>query len=404
MAGTSDKARFFQEQAVPELQEFARKKIFTKEEIASITRKRSDFEHIINARGSKPQDYTRYTEYEMNLEFLRRKRVKRLGVKASKQTGQRRIFFVLDRATKKFPGDVGLWMQYITFAQKQGSNRKVSQLLTSVLRLYPTKPELWIYAATMRGADIAEARSYMQRGLRFCGSCKRMWIEYARLEMIHVSKIAGRRHILGLDAEHIEESSRQNDEDDHENMITLPAVTAEDVVPAQRSSDAMEQAALEKLSKSPAISGAIPMAIFDAAMKHFNNGSDLCQAFFDMVAEFYEVPCQDSILSHIMDALRTIAPESPGTLIRWIQHPVIGIDVTSLKFPSLFGLCLDRMKAAFETLTLISTTPKTTPHARTLGQQVIAWMSAYQKKDLDADVREVVRVTIAKAESLSARF
>lgn len=400
MAGASDKARFFQEQSVPELQEFARKKIYTKEEIASITRKRSDFEHILSARGSKPQDYARYAEYEMNLESLRRKRVKRLGIKTSNHTGQRRIFFVLDRATKKFPGDVGLWMQYITFAQKQKSNKKVSQLLTSVLRLHPTKPELWIYAATMRGDDITEARSYMQRGLRFCGSSEGLWLEYARLEMIHISKIAGRRRILGLDVE-VEEKRRPITEDDDEGMITLPAIAAEDIMPAQRSSDGVEQAALEKLSTSPALSGAIPLAIFDAAMKHFKQNNELCQKFFDVAAEFPELPCQERILTHIMDTLLTIAPESPGTLIRWIQQPVIGVGVMSPEFPALLGSCLDRMKTSFETLTPISTASETSRPIGILGQQVIAWMLTYQNEDLDPDVRKVMRITIRKAESIS---
>lgn len=404
MAGASDKARFFQEQSVPELQEFIRKRIFTKEEIASIARKRSDFEHILNARGSKPQDYARYAEYEMNLEFLRRKRVKRLGVKTSHYTGQRRIFSVLDRATKKFPGDLGLWMQYITFAQKQESSKKVSQLLTKVLRLHPTKPELWIYAATIKCADIIEARSYMQRGLRFCGSSEELWIEYARLEMIHVSKIAGRRRILGLDVEKVKEKSRQNSEDDDGNIITLPAITAEDIMPAQRPSDGVEQEALEKLSTSPAVSGAIPVAIFDAAVKHFKDDIDFCQQFFDMIAEFHEVPYQESILSHIIDTLHTIAPESLGTLIRWIQQPVIGIDATSPEFPVLFGHCLDRMKKSFGTLNPISTAPEAARPISILGQQLIAWMLTYQKEDLDADVGKVIRITIRKVESISGRL
>ncbi|KAL9128155.1 MAG: hypothetical protein Q9175_007588 [Cornicularia normoerica] len=404
MAGASDKARFFQEQSVPELQEFARKKIFIKEEIASIARKRSNFEHILNARGPKPQDYARYAEYEMNLESLRRKRVKRLGVKTSNHTGQRRIFFVLDRATKKFPGDLGLWMQYVTFAQKQKSNKKVSQLLTSVLRLHPTKPELWVHAATTRGADITGARSYMQRGLRLCGSSETLWIEYARLEMIHISKIAGRRRILGLDVENVEEKSGRNSEDDDEDMITLPVITAEDIISAQRSSDGLEQEVLEKLSTSPALSGAIPMAIFDAAMKHFKEGNELCQRFFDTIAECQKVPCQENLLSHIMDTLRRIAPESPGTLIRWIQQPVIGIDVTSPEFPTLFGRSLDRMKEAFEILTPISSGSETARPISILGQHVIAWMLTYQKGDLDTDVCRVIRIAIRKVESISGRL
>lgn len=404
MAGASDKARFFQEQSVPELQDFARKKIFTTEEIASITKKRSDFEHILNARGSKPQDYARYTEYEMNLESLRRKRVKRLGVKVSNHTGQRRIFFILDRATKKFPGDVGLWMQYITLAQKQGSNKKVSKLLTSVLRLHPTKPELWIYAATMRCANITEARSYMQRGLRFCESSKELWIEYAKLEMTHVSKVAGRRRILGLNVQMITDKTRQDTEDGDEGIIHLPIITAEDKRPVQGLSDVAQEEALEKLNTGPALSGAIPMAIFDAAMKRFKESDELCQQFFDMVAEFHEVPCQQKILSHMIDFLCSIAPESPETLIRWIQQPVIGVDVTTPEFPALFGHCLDRIKKSFETLTPNYAMPETARPMSILGQQVITWLLSYQKENLDADIRNVMRTMIGRVESMSGRF
>ena len=404
MAGASDKARFFQEKSVPELQEFSRKNIFTKEEIASIARRRSDFEHILSARGSKPKDYARYAEYEMNLESLRRKRVKRLEVKTSSHTSQRRIFFVLERAIKKFPGDLALWMQYITFAQKQRSNQKVSQLLTSILRLHPTKPELWIYAATMRDASITEARSYMQRGLRLCGSSEGLWIEYARLEIIHISKIAKRSRILGLDVDKVEKRSSQNSVVEDEDLITLPAVTVEDIGPAHRLSDGVELEALEKLSTSPASSGAIPMAIFDAAMKHFKRDSGVCQRFFDMVADFQEATCQESMLSHIMDTLRTVAPESPETLIRWIQQPVIGIPVTSPEFPAFFGSCLDRVEESFDTLAPMATVSKNARPIRTLGQQIIDWMLTYEKKDLDADIRKVIRLAFKNVESILSRF
>ena len=401
MAGASDKARFFQEQSIPELQELSRKKIFTRKEIASITRKRSDFEHILNARGSKPRDFARYTEYEMNLESLRRRRVERLGVKTSNHTGQRRISFVLDRATQRFPGDVGLWIQYITFAQKQRSSKQVSQLIARILRLHPSKPEVWIYAATMEGVNITQARGYMQRALRLCGSSETLWIEYARLEMTHLSRIAGRRRILGLGVEKAEEEKRENPEDDNEDMITLPAITANDITPAHLPSEGMEQEVLEKLSTGPALSGAIPMAIFDAAMKHFEESDEFCQRFFDMIAEFKEIPCQQSMLSHIMDTLRSIAPKDPETLIRWIQQPVIGIDITSLAFPVLFGHCLDRMKESFETVTSISPVARTARHVGPLGQRVTAWMLSYQKENYDDDVRKVIKTTIRKVESMS---
>ena len=403
MAAASDKVRFLQERSVPELQEFARKKIFTRDEITSIAKKRSDFEHILNARGSEPQDYIRYTEYEMNLESLRRKRVRRLGVNISNHTGQRHIFFILDRATKKFPSDVGLWMQYITFAQKQGSNKKVSQLLTSVLRLHPTKPELWIYAATMGRTNIMEARSYMQRGLRLCGDSEKLWVEYAKLEMMYISKIAARKRILGLDVAEIEKESEQNTGNNDDGTGNLPAITHEDLMPTQRSSDGAKLEVLEKLGTGSVLLGAIPMAIFDAAMKHFKPSDKLCQQFFDMVAEFSQAPCQQSILCHIIDTMRSVAPQNPETLIRWIQQPVRGIDVTTPEFPALFRCCLDHMKRSFETLTPIRATQGTARPMNILGHQVIAWLLSYQKEVLDADIRQVMSTTIRKVESMSSR-
>ena len=402
MAGASDKARFYLEQSVPELQELAAKKIFTTQEISSIAKKRSDFEHKLNARGSQPSDYVRYAEYEMNLESLRKKRAKRLGAKSSNHTGQRRIFFVLDRATRKFQGDVGLWMQYITFARKQKSNKKVSQIFTSVLRLHPTKAELWIYAANYaleeRG-DMTEARSYMQRGLRFCGREGRLWVEYARLEMGYVAKIIGRRRILGLDQEDDKQEEVKDLDGVDGDVVALPTVTAEDMNPDQQSIEDVDPEALQKLVASPALSGAIPVAIFDAAMKQplFKDDQKLGLQFFDVVAEFGELPCTGRILVHVMDTIRGLAPESPETLIRWIWQPVIAIGVSSPVFPTGLGLCLDRLKLALKKLEQSSTTPNKIRSRIRLDQQVMERMLMYLKEDgLDPDIRKVIVMTLRK--------
>ncbi|MCJ1459070.1 U3 snoRNP protein [Mycoblastus sanguinarius] len=398
MAGASDKARFYLEASVPELQELERKKIFTKAEITSIAKKRSDFEHKINARGSRPSDYARYVEYETNLDSLRRKRVKRLGVKYGRHAGQRRIFFILDRATKKFQGDIGLWMQYITFARKQKSNKKVSQILTSMLRLHPTKPNLWIYAANYaveeRG-DMAEARSYMQRGLRFCTRDTRMWVEYARLEMIYIAKIVGRRRILGLDDDQaMKETAQEGGIDGDE--VALPAIAADDVNPETPAREGVDQAALEKLGATPTLSGVIPMAIFDAAVKEFKGDGKVCEEFFDMVAEFPEVPCTRQILSHLLDSLKAMAPESPATLIRFIRQPVIGIDATLANFPASLGLSLSRMKNAFKTLEYAHTASETARPRCILDQLVIEWILPYLSQNLDPDVRKVLLMAFEK--------
>jgi len=282
----SDKARFYLEQQVPELQEYERKQIFTREEIAAIAKKRSDFEHILNARGSKAADYVRYATYEMNLDSLRKKRCKRLGVKATAHGGQRTIFFILDRATKKFPGDLGLWVQYVQFCQKEKASKKLAKVFTSMLRLKPREWGLWVLAAKHYAEEVGDmttARSYMQRGLRFCKDERRMYLEYAKLEMVYLAKLAARRKILGLDEER---KAPEGPDEEDDNMMMLPEISAEDLDPeANKGVEEVNAAALERLANAPAYTGAIPLAIFDAAMKQFSEDSDVANDFFDLVAD-----------------------------------------------------------------------------------------------------------------------
>ncbi|KAI9723713.1 MAG: hypothetical protein M1812_001013 [Candelaria pacifica] len=384
MAGASDKARFFLEQSVPELQEFERKKIFTKVEIRSIAKKRSDFEHKINARGSHTSDYARYAEFEINLESLRRKRVKRLGIKTSGHAGQRRIFFVFDRATRKFHGDVGLWMQYVEFARKEKANKKLTQILTGVLRMHPTKPELWIYAAQYamdEHADMTAARSYMQRGLRFCKTSRSLWLEFAKLEMIYISKIAARRKILGLDKPRTLKGEAEMDE----NMISLPELTAEDINPSLARDDSIDEVALQNLSATPAMNGAIPMAIFDTAMKQFQNDAGIGEQFFNLFAIFEGLPCLPKILQHVVDQMRTSTPSNASALACYFRQPIIGIEILSADFPSALGVSYERWKTSLKEASRIFE----------VAARAITWLLPLSKvEDVEPGVRTVLSVML----------
>ncbi|KAF2794994.1 hypothetical protein K505DRAFT_240929 [Melanomma pulvis-pyrius CBS 109.77] len=347
MAGPSDKARFYLEQHVPELNELERKKIFTREEISSIAKKRSDFEHIINARGSHPSDYVRYIHYEKNLDALRRKRIKRLGVKST-GSGHKNIFFIYNRGVRKFSGDLGLWMQYIEFARTEKAYKKLNEIFTAVVRLHPTKTALWIYAARYfmdTQADITNARSYMQRGLRFCKNSENLWLEYAKLETIYIGKIAGRRKILGLD---IDRTQKVADEGFDADMITLPDVTAEDVNPSLGKEDGVDEEALQNLASTPVLTGAIPIAIFDSAMSQFHNDPALAENFFAMFAEFDQVPSVRRILQHVLDRLQQSSPTSVSTIICTFQMKLFGIHPTSPNFPPALGDSLELLNTAIQ--------------------------------------------------------
>lgn len=344
MAAASDKARYFLEQSIPELKEFEKKGIFNPQEITSIARKRSDFEHKINARGSTPTDFARYAEFEINVDALRRKRVKRLGIKATTHTGKRRIFFVLDRGTRKHPGDLALWMQTIEFARKQKAYKKLQEIFTSVLRLHPTKSELWIYAAHFaveENGDMTEARSYMQRGLRFCKNVRRIWLQFARLEMSYIAKIQARREILGIGEDRPDQVPEVGDSED---LLKLPKLTAMDINP-DLEEDKVDNIALENLESTPAMTGAIPMAIYDAALAHFDD-ADFGLSFFDMVLEYDQsVTCQ-RIAKHILNHLLATYSTSWQTHACSIRAPLVSVCVTDPEYPRAFKQSLTRLKEA----------------------------------------------------------
>jgi U3 small nucleolar RNA-associated protein 6 len=388
MAGASDKARFYLEQYVPELQEHERKEIFSHEEITAIARKRSDFEHIINARGSKPADYVRYATYETNLDSLRKKRCKRKGVKSTAYSGQRTIFFILDRATKKFPGDMGLWMQYIQFCQKEKANKKLTRVFTNVLRLKPREWGLWVLAAKHYAetqGDMSAARSYMQRGLRFCRDERKLWLEYMKLEMVYLAKLAARRKVLGLD----DQGKDADAEDENEEIHSLAAVTAGDVDPNdQRGIEEVDDDALKNLATAPVYTGAIPIAIFDSAIKQFNGDAQFANAAFDLCADFGKVPASQSILQHILGWIHAEVPETVEAIVCKARMVLFGIDLRSEDFPAALGSSLSTMKHGQSRLDA-KTLPQMAEHSILL---LIPYLRS--RDDLDEDVATVLEASI----------
>ena len=389
---TADKARYYLERYVPELQEYQRKAIFSRDEITAITKKRSDFEHILNARGSKPGDYARYATYEMILDALRKKRCKRLGVKSTVFSGQRTVFFILDRATKKFPGDMGLWMQLVHYCQKEKANKKLAKAFTAVLRLKPREWGLWVLAAKHYAeaqGDMSTARSYLQRGLRFCRDDRRLYLEYAKLEMGYLAKLAARRKILGLDEEETENTA--SDAMDDDNTITLPAITAADINPeASKGVEEMDANAMKRLDSAPAFTGDIVIAIFDAAMTQFANDSDVAESFFDLVASFDHVPATRRILQHILTHIQSAAPESPEAIICEVRLQLFSIDALSAEFPAALGSSLAAVKRGINRL---SETQQVILAEKTV---IVLLPLLKQRHEMDQGVRKVLEASVKR--------
>lgn len=383
MSATADKARYFLEQSVPELKELERRKLFTPQEITSIAKRRSDFEHKINARGSTPSDYAQYAEFEINVDQLRKKRVKRLGVKSTVYNGQRRVFFVFDRGMRKFPGDLKLWMQAIEYARSQQARKKVTQILTNALRLYPTKPELWIYAAQFaldENGDMTEARGYMQRGLRFCKNSKMLWLQDFRLELMWIAKINARRRLLGIQKENAvkEEVKVMGDEDD--NMMMLPKVTAQDIAPESAQMDKVDVTALETLETTPIMSGAIPIAIFDAAIQQLPHDPGFAFSFYEEANSYDDLPAIAGIRQHIAEIIQKMDARSSQACAVLISEVVADVKPDDHRFPAALREALSKMSDG-----LASTKQRSA---------LIEWCQGWVQRLLENDLDPALRIVL----------
>ena len=330
----------------------------------------------------------RYIEFEKNIDALRQKRIKRLGIR-HKGTGQRSIYFLYNRATKKFSGDLTLWLHYIDFARKDKAYRRLSDIFTSVVRLHPTKPELWTLAANYfmdSQADITNARSYMQRGLRFCKNSEDMWLDYAKLETIYVGKIAGRRKILGLD---IDRTKKQENDDEDTDMIALPDVTAEDINPSLKQDDGVDEVALQNLASAPVLTGAIPLAIFDSAMKQFQNRPKVVEKFFSMFAEFEQLACIPRILQHVLDYLQQAHPQAVENAICTFHMQLFGQHPSSPDFPVVLGDAFDTISSAIDEYP-----SETTRLAEVAVRQLLSFHRS--SVDIDPALQKAMRSTLRK--------
>lgn len=379
----------------------------SKDEIRKQVKKRSDFEHLCLSRGCSPIAFARYAEWEINLEKLRALRCKRLKITgSSNHTGQARIFSIFKRGTNKHPGDLALWMSYLEYARKTKSTKKFKTALTSALRLHCTNTGLWLYAARCsleEENDMGAARSYMQRGTRFCNRGPELWVNYAKLEMIFLAKIAARRRILGLDkpAEKKAVKTVAAEEDTEmagaafgdEDEIKFPEFKAQkldtEMMEGVKVSDSEVASDVPNPMDTPALNGAIPLAIFDDAQKQPFFTPAAAEQFFDMFTVFLGVHCLEKLLDHVLDVMKEKFPHAAETWNCYVRQPLVGVSPLTAGYPKALTVALGRLKEAKENV----------KDQRLLATKTKAWIEkTLAVEGLDEGIKTVLAFTAKKLE------
>ena len=197
--------------------------VFSGVEVKSIIKTTTDFEYTLKRRELQPADYMKYLLYEVNLDKLRSVRSKhiesKLGSNKEKKAELRNIeaqfirhvCYVFERATRRFPTDmgVGFWTEYVAYLQTTRSSNILQSVLGKALSLYPKHEEFYIMAAVHEidvNQNAQAARIVLQRGIRAMGKTSsssdgntNLWLRYFELELWNAARITERQKVLSLD-------------------------------------------------------------------------------------------------------------------------------------------------------------------------------------------------------------
>ncbi|WPK27526.1 hypothetical protein PUMCH_004918 [Australozyma saopauloensis] len=382
----SSSTRHLLEQSVAELDDLQKKGLFERKEITMIMRRRTDFEHRILGRGGKARDFLKYAEFEMNLEKLRLKRFHRLSLvglvdlkpSVSDWAGFKRIVYIFDRATRRFPADLDIWTRYIQFAKEKDAIKIVYRVYAKLLQLQPRNVDAWISAAKYEfetNYNAKGARDLFQRALRLNPENEKLWLTYAQFELTYVSKLLARRKVLGLMTEKQQQDDIQAQRSELESRIAKMDEIDEandndgleankDVIGLDSDKDAM-QSELAQLPEAdmnvlgnpdlnPVLKGDIALTVFDLCvsemMKHVDRASReaetfrIAEDFFSMFSKFDNMN-RDYLNYHVLAYLQTHYSSNIKTTLIDITLPLRNVAVGDQNLAEALQLSVNKYMA-----------------------------------------------------------
>ena len=175
-------------------------------------KKRTDYEYLMRRRQLTPGDFYGYLQYELNLDKLREIRCdynnaakdKADAFRTVEGSCLRHISYIFDRAIRRFPSEMGLWADYVSFLKKKKLIAALNAVFGKALSLNPKNEDLWLQAAVHEldvNNNLHSARTLLQRSLRANKLSLRLWKKYFELELWNAVRITERQRILGLEVD-----------------------------------------------------------------------------------------------------------------------------------------------------------------------------------------------------------
>ncbi|XP_012284127.1 U3 small nucleolar RNA-associated protein 6 homolog [Orussus abietinus] len=178
------------EDMIPELEQMERIKLFDKNEIREIAKKRKEYEYKIQRHTKCKEDYLRYIQYEMDLLKLVKQRRDKFGITQKKSSIDyaiaNKVNHLYEEAIMKFQEDLRFWVAYMKFCKHVRFYNSVSRMIGRMLQIHQDKPKCWYIAARWEleeNKNTENAKQFLLRGLHFHPESRLLYTEMFRLEL-----------------------------------------------------------------------------------------------------------------------------------------------------------------------------------------------------------------------------
>jgi U3 small nucleolar RNA-associated protein 6 len=158
---------------------------------------------------------------------------------------------------------------------------------------------------------------------------------------------------------------------------------------ARKGIEEVNAAALQRLANAPAYMGAIPIAIFDAAVEQVSgDASDFAEDFVDILALYSHVAVSKTILEHVLSSLEP--PEMVGSIMCKAKAELFTVEATSADFPLALSRSLALIRSGLASL-------PSSQQSDLAGRAVLMLLPYLRApQDMDEDVLRVLEATIIK--------
>ncbi|KAF7683141.1 U3 small nucleolar RNA-associated protein 6 like protein [Astathelohania contejeani] len=181
------------EKMIPELEDYKTRGIFDAGEIKEIVNSRRNHEYRIHRPAKLKIDYLRYIQYELTLQRIKEKRIKKRGLPTSKKDYvlTRRIIGLYRKAIKLFSDDLRIFVECVEYCMHKKRYGEMKYLLSEYCTWHAGDADVWVYAGGKHYEinDIEGARIVFQRGIRMNPQNMKLRLEFLRMEILICKKM-----------------------------------------------------------------------------------------------------------------------------------------------------------------------------------------------------------------------